>query len=96
MSFVARTIFWLGLVYSAMGLDFGSLLSDRPAAGDASALARCAHGLTSDCRRQLETLRKTVDAAAALGLLERAVTAADAPVAREARPPHRPTQPRSD
>ena len=29
MGFIARTIFWLGLVYSAMPLDFGSLIADR-------------------------------------------------------------------
>ena len=74
MGFVARTIFWLGLVYSAMGLDFRSILSDAPAGlAGANPLARCAHGLTDDCRRQLDDLRRTVDAATALGLLDRAV-----------------------
>ena len=93
MGFVARTIFWLGLVYRAMGLDFGSLVSDRPAGlADATLLAQCAHGLTGDCRRQIDDLRRTVDAAAALGLIERAVTAADPPAASDPRPPRRQTR----
>ena len=79
MGFVARTIFWLGLVYSAMPLDFGSLVSDRPPGlADANPLAPCAHGVTDACRRRIDDLRKTLDAAAALGLIDQAVTAAGA------------------
>ena len=46
MGFIARTIFWLGLVYSAMPLDFGSLFADRaPAWRTPTPLAACAAGV---------------------------------------------------
>ena len=92
MGFVARTIFWLGLVYSAMPLDFGSLISDRPPIpGDPR--AACARGATEDCRQRLGELRKALDAAAALGIGDRIAAAAktSAPADRLA-PPRRSPQ----
>ena len=91
MGFLARTIFWLGLVYSAMPLDFGSLVSDTPA----GALARCARSPTEDCRKRIEDLRKTVDAAAALGLIDRLAEAGATSLAKDfgpARKVHNPSE----
>ena len=88
MGFVARTIFWLGLVYSAMPLDFGSLVSETPA----GALTRCARGPSDDCRKRIEDLRKTVEAAAALGLIDRVAGAGAASPARDPDPPRKAPQ----
>ena len=67
MGFIARTIFWLGLVYSAMPLDFGSLPSGpAPSLAGANPLTPCAQGPTGDCRWRFAGLRKALDAAAAL------------------------------
>ena len=85
MGFLARTIFWLGLVYSAMPLDFGSLVSDTPA----GAVARCARSPTEDCRKRIEDLRKTVDAAAALGLIDRLAGAGPTSLAKDVDPAQR-------
>ena len=72
MGFIARTIFWLGLVYSAMPLDFGSLIPGQVAAltGD-NPLAPCVRGVAEDCRRRVGELRKALDTAVALGLADR-------------------------
>ena len=97
MGFVARTIFWLGLVYSARPLDFGSLISDRSAVlADANPLAACAHGLTEDCRRRVETLRKTLDAAAALGVVDSVAAAAASVENDRAQSLHKSPQSRSN
>jgi hypothetical protein len=83
MGFLARTIFWLGLVYSAIPLDFGSLVSNRaPGLAESNPLAACASGPTDDCRRRVDDLRKVLDAVAALGLGER-VAAANDPAAKD-------------
>ncbi len=76
MGFIARTIFWLGLVYSAMPLDFGSLISDRVASlTNGNPLAPCVRGVAEDCRRRVGELRKALDASAAAGLAGRVVQA---------------------
>ncbi len=96
MGFIARTIFWLGLVYSAMPLDFGSLIADRTP-GDANPLAACAGGVTEDCRKRVGQLREALDAAAARGIVDRVVSAADNFVsARTPTPPRKPPEIRSN
>jgi hypothetical protein len=93
MGFVARTIFWLGLVYSAMPLDFGSLFADPvPRVADADPLAACASGVTEDCRRRIGDLRKALDTAAALGIVDRVSAWAETPP--RADPPSPPRKPR--
>ena len=62
---MARSVFWLGLVYSSMPLDFGSLVSDR--AAELNPLAACAQCPSGECGRRLEGLRRTLTAAAAVG-----------------------------
>lgn len=92
MGFVARTIFWLGLVYSAMPLDFGTLLSGRPPGlADANPLAPCAHGVSEACRRRIDDLRRTLDAAAALAVVGQAVTDAGTTVVNAATLPRKPS-----
>ncbi len=97
MGFIARTIFWLGLVYSAMPLDFGSLIADRaPGTADANPLAACAGGVTEDCRRRVGELRKALDAAAARGIVDRVVAATETLVsAGTPTPPRKPPEMRS-
>ena len=93
MGFVARTIFWLGLVYSAMPLDLGSLFADpAPRAADANPLAACAHGATEDCRRRVGDLRKALDSAATLGIVDRVAEWAETPAPAD--PPSPPRKPR--
>jgi hypothetical protein len=94
MGFIARTIFWLGLVYSAMPLDFGSLFSDRPPGmADANPLAACARGVTEDCRQRVGELRKALDAAAAHGIVDRVVAATETLVSADTpTPPRKPAQ----
>ena len=60
MGFLARSVFWLGLVYSSMPFDGGSdgLV---PLTGS---LAACAHGMSEDCRSAVERLRLAADVAA--------------------------------
>ena len=97
MGFIARTIFWLGLVYSAMPLDLGSLIADRVSGvTDGNPLAACAGGLTEDCRLRVGALRKALDAAAARGLVDRVVAATETLVAADPpRPPRKPPEVRS-
>jgi len=97
MGFAARTIFWLGLVYSANPLDFGSLFAEPVAIpADANPLAACALGATEVCRRRADDLRKVLNAATALGVLDRGGAAAEAPVLNgKPRPARRPPQSRS-
>ncbi len=98
MGFVARTIFWLGLVYSAIPLDFGSLISGETAGltTDANPLAACARGVTADCRRRVETLRKVLDAAAALGAGDSVAAASASVETDKAQSLHKPSQSRSN
>ena len=92
MRFVARSIFWLGLVYSSIPLDLGSLFSDRTA--DASPLAACAQGPTEACRRRMGDLRKAMKAAAALGVEGPWIAAADGPASKDPQPQRKPVQSR--
>jgi hypothetical protein len=94
MRFVARSIFWLGMVYSSIPLDFGSLFSDR--AADANPLAACVQGPMETCRQRMGELRKAVKAAAALGVEGPWVTAADGAVSKDLEPPRRPVQGRTN
>jgi hypothetical protein len=74
VGFTARTIFWLGLVYSAMPLDFGSLVPGQMANLTENALlAPCVRGGVEDCRRRLGELRKALDAAGELRLAEQTI-----------------------
>ncbi len=84
MGFIARTIFWLGLVYSAMPLDFGSLIPGQVAAltGD-NPLAPCVRGVAEECRRRVGELRKALDTAVALGLADPLVQATEAEAAKD-------------
>lgn len=84
MGFIARTIFWLGLVYSAMPLDFGSLVPDPVAAltGD-NPLTPCVRGGAEDCRRRVGELRKALDAMVALGLADPLVQATEAEATKD-------------
>ncbi len=95
MGFLARTVFWLGLVYASIPLDLGSLFVDRPARlADVNPLAVCAAGPSEACLRRAADLRKALDEVQSLGIVDRLVSAveADAPVSRPA--PHKPqTQP---
>ena len=87
MGFLARTVFWLGLVYASIPLDFGSLIHDRPASlADANPLAVCAAGPTEACLRRAADLRKALDTVEGIGIVDRLVSAveADAPVSRPA------------
>ena len=78
MGFIARTIFWLGLVYSAMPFDFGSQVADHAAmVAAANPLAPCAQGPTEDCRRRVGDLRKALDAVAALQGVDRIAAATE-------------------
>jgi hypothetical protein len=105
VGFTARTIFWLGLVYSAMPLDFGSLVPGPMAALTENALlAPCVRGGVRDCQRRLGELRKALDTAGELRLANQAieekpakdlgqgVTASDAAAKVWAAPPRRPPQ----
>lgn len=97
MGFIARTIFWLGLVYSAMPLDFGSLIADRvPGAADANPLAACTGMFAEDCRRRVGDLRKTLDAAAARSVVDRVVGVTETLVSADMpTPPRKPPEIRS-
>ncbi len=84
MGFIARTIFWLGLVYSAMPLDFGSLVPSQVAAlTDGDPLAPCVRGAAEDCRRRVGELRRALDTAVALGLADPLVQATEAEAAKD-------------
>ncbi|RBP16364.1 hypothetical protein DFR50_1055 [Roseiarcus fermentans] len=90
MGFVVRTIFWLGLVYSQMPLDFGSLVSDGSAGlMGANPLADCVRGATDACRHRIADLHKALDAAVALGLIDPGAAAVGPAVASDARPSRR-------
>ncbi len=70
LGFVARTIFWLGLVYSSMPFDEGSAPGAARRQGIASAalpdpVAACAQGSSADCRAAVDRLRLAADVAAA-------------------------------
>jgi hypothetical protein len=97
MGFIARSIFWLGLVYSAMPLDFGSLISaPAPNLADANPLAACAQGAPEDCRRRVEDLRKALTAAAALGVVDLVAAASESSGAKDKAPPRKPPQSRAN
>ena len=98
MGFIARTIFWLGLVYSAMPLDFGSLIADRvPGVGGRQPARGLRRGCsTEDCRRRVGDLRKTLDAAAARGVVDRVVGVTETLVSADMpTPPRKPPEIRS-
>ena len=59
LGFVARSVFWLGLVYSAMPFDG----SGGPVALPGP-LAACVHGMSDDCRSAVERLGLAADVAA--------------------------------
>jgi hypothetical protein len=70
LGFAARSIFWLGLVYSNMPFDSGSGRATGPAEaiGPVTApgpVAACAHGMSEDCSAAVERLRVAADIAAA-------------------------------
>jgi hypothetical protein len=70
LGFLARSIFWLGLVYSSMPFDSDSGQATGPAEaiGPITApglVAACAHGMSEDCRSAVERLRLAADIAAA-------------------------------
>ena len=102
LGFVARTIFWLGLVYSSMPFDEGSVPGATRREGVASAalpdpVAACAQGSSGDCRSAVDRLRLAADIAAASlragDALRKAATShlADGPTSKEkGPPPHRP------
>jgi hypothetical protein len=77
-----------------MPLDFGSLIADRaPGIADANPLAACAEGVTNNCRRRVEEMRKALDAAAARGLVDGVVAATETLVyAAAPTPPRKPSQ----
>jgi hypothetical protein len=64
LGFVARSIFWLGLVYSNMPFDSGSGRATGPVTAPGP-VAACAHGMSEDCRAAVERLRLAADIAAA-------------------------------
>jgi hypothetical protein len=83
---MARSVFWLGLVYSSMPFDGGS---SGPVTLPGP-LAACVHGMSEDCRSAVERLRLAADAAAvsvqAGDVLRKAATTshlADAPRLRD-------------
>ncbi len=70
LGFLARTVFWLGLVYSSMPFDSGSGRATSPAEaiGPVTApgpVAACVHGISEECRAAVERLRLAADVAAA-------------------------------
>jgi hypothetical protein len=70
LGFMARSIFWLGLVYSSMPFDGGSgrATGRAEAIGSVTApgpVAACVHGISEDCRVAVERLRLGADVAAA-------------------------------
>ena len=70
LGFLARSIFWLGLVYSSMPFDSDSGRATGPAEaiGPITApglVAAYAHGMSEDCRSAVERLRLAMDVAAA-------------------------------
>jgi hypothetical protein len=101
LGFVARTIFWLGLVYSSMPFDEGSAPAAARRQAIASAalpdpVAACARGSSADCRSAVERLRLAADIAAeslrAGDALRKAATShlADGPASKDkASPPLR-------
>jgi hypothetical protein len=99
LGFVARSIFWLGLVYSSMPFDDGSAPAARRQGMATAALpdpvAACAQGSPGDCRSAAERLRQAADIAAASlragDALRKAPTShlADGPTSK-ASPPNRP------
>jgi hypothetical protein len=102
LGFVARTIFWLGLVYSSMPFDEGSAPGAARRQGIASAalpdpVAACAQGSSADCRAAVDRLRLAADVAAASlragDALRKAATSrlADGPTSKDkASPAHGP------
>jgi hypothetical protein len=69
LGFVARSIFWLGLVYSNMPFDNDSRRSAVPtqAVGPVASpgpVAACAQGMSETCRAAVERLRLAADIAA--------------------------------
>ena len=81
LGFLARSIFWLGLVYSSMPFDSGSAPAITPASAIApaaalGAMAACAQGLTEDCRGAVEKLRLATE-----------IASVSSPVSELARPP---------
>lgn len=100
LGFVARTIFWLGLVYSSMPFDDGSApLARRQGIAPAALpdpVAACAQGSPGDCRSAVERLRLAADIAAAslraVDALRKAAAShsADGPTSKDkAPPPHK-------
>ena len=68
LGFLARSIFWLGLVYSSMPFDSGSRPTISPASAIAPAaalgpIAACAQGLTEDGDAAVEKLRLAAEIA---------------------------------
>ncbi len=96
MGFIARTIFWLGLVYSAMPLDFGSLIPGQVVAlaGD-NPLAPCVRGGAKDCRTRVGELRETLETAVALGVANSLTQATEAEAANDLVPAPRVLNPAS-
>ena len=92
LGFLARSVFWLGLVYSSMPFDSGSGgLVPLP-----GPLVACAHGMSDDCRSAVEKLRLAADVAAvsvqAGDALRKAATASqrtDAPKSKDKASPLR-------
>jgi hypothetical protein len=71
MGFVARSAFWLGLVYSAMPFDSGSPITLAPTGtaispGAGSSLANLANAAIVTSRPNQEDWKSAVEAAAAL------------------------------
>ena len=61
-----------------------------------STTAACARGVTADCRRRVETLRKVLDAAAALGAGDSVAAASASVETDKAQSLHKPSQSRSN
>jgi hypothetical protein len=101
LGFVARSIFWLGLVYSSMPFDGGSGRATGPAEAIGPVklpgpVAACAQGMSEDCRGAVERLRLAMDVAAASvragDAFRKAATTsrlADAPRSKDKAPPTR-------
>jgi hypothetical protein len=72
IGFLAKTAFWLGLVYSAMPFDSGTtafapMMGAVPDSLETGVVA-CVSGMTETCRRTANDLRIAVKAAAAFRL----------------------------
>ena len=65
MGFVARSVFWLGLVYSSMPFDHEPAAPAIQPDQWPGPLAACARGMSEDCRRAIERLRLAAEIAGA-------------------------------